>query len=168
MTDAPPNPPPHRGRHRLPLSGLSGPSHRSSWKLVAFSLLGAVLVAAVLFGLASTSAEHEMAQQGHFDDEIEIAPGKEFGYLLVVALSSSYHLRVKALDGQARIAVGRVDDGDRKLMDARDVAGVMENAVVVEAGQSKSLKGVMERGRYRWVVANPSATKPLRVIVKFD
>jgi len=43
----------------------------------------------------------------------------------------------------------------------------MDHAVAVEAGQSKSLSSTTERGRYRWVVANPS-TKSLRVIIKFD
>jgi len=92
MSDTPANPPPRRGRHRIPLSGLSGPRYSPNPKVLVLWLLGAGVAAGIIFGLSSMSAETRMAQRGHFDDEVVIGPGKEFGYIIIVTLSSSQRL----------------------------------------------------------------------------
>jgi len=131
------------------------------------ALLGAVLVTGCVFWLVSKSADEDLKRRGIFDNEVTIPPGKEFGYIIVVALSSSYQFEVRPLDGGAVMAVGRVDDGDTDKMSRSDLASAMENAVPVEAGKSRTQTGEMSRGRYLWVVANPSRDKPVRVKIKF-
>jgi len=156
-----------RGRRRLPLRGLSGASYRSSWTVTALALLGAVLVTGSVFWVFSRSADEDLTKRGYFDHDVTLPPGKEFGYVLIVALPSSYRFDVQPLDGPAVMAVGRVDDGDTERMSDHDLATVMASAIPVEAGKAGTQTGELTRGRYVWVVANPSKDKPLRVKIKF-
>jgi hypothetical protein len=159
---------PPRRRKRLPLSGLSGAKYSSGWKVTVLALLGAAAVTSAVFWFASSSAEETMRKQGHFDNEVTIPPGKEFGYVLAVMLSSHYQFAVTPLDGPAVMAVGRVDDGDSEAMSPADLASVAAKAVKVEAGKVGKETGELSRGRYVWAVWNPSKDRPVRVKIKFD
>lgn len=156
-----------RSRKRLPLSGLSGAKCGSGWKGTLLALLGAAAITGGVFWGISKSADETMVRRGYFDNEVTLPPGKEFGYVLVVALSSSYEFRVRPEDGAVVMAVGRLDDGDGEKMSDRDLAAALRNASVVEPGKTGRESGEFSRGRYGWVVANPSKEKPVRVRINF-
>jgi hypothetical protein len=120
-----------------------------------------------IFWFCSASAGARLEKQGHFDDEVLIPPGKEFGYVIIVGpISSHYHFSVTSLDGRAVMAVARVDDGDTDQMTPRDLERVMDDAIEVGPGTTQTRSGEMTRGRYLWVVVNPT-DKPLRVKIQF-
>jgi hypothetical protein len=154
-------------RHRLPLRSLSGPRGPFPWKLLAASLLGAVIVTGGVFWLCSQSASARLIQEGYFDEEVVIPPGGDFGYLVIIGpISSHYSFSVTPLNGRAVMAVGRVDDGDTDKPASHDLNAVLTDAVTVETGTTKTESGEMTRGRYRWVVVNPGRT-PLRAKIRF-
>ncbi len=160
-----------RGRHRIPLSGLSGPKYSSSWKVIAISLGAAVLVTAIICWLASASAEKRYGRmkdaQGNFDEEVLLPPGKDISYVITVLFSSHYSFTVSPIDGRVDMACGQIDDGDQQQMNPKDIGRALERAVSVEAGKSNTLSGLMERGRYVWAVSNPTGQK-VRVKITFQ
>jgi hypothetical protein len=125
------------------------------------------VIAGAIFWFALSSADAEMKRRGNFDDEVVIPPGKEFGYVIVVLLSKPYQFEVRPVDGRAVMGVGRIDDGDSEQMSPSDLSAAMEDASAVEAGAVGVRSGDMTRGRYLWLVVNPSKEKPLRVRIRF-
>ncbi|HVE42903.1 MAG TPA: hypothetical protein VNM14_23685 [Planctomycetota bacterium] len=162
------DPPPRRGRHRLPLSGLSGTKPPTNWKLLAISLGIAALATGLIVWFASTVAE-QMAGGGDrtFDgDEVVLPPGKEVGQVVTHLFSTSYTLTAAPIDGRVVMLVLRLGDGDGPQRSPEAIQAALKEAPLVEAGQSKTLGGQMDRGRHLWLVTNPT-DKKVRVRVTF-
>jgi hypothetical protein len=149
-------------RRRLP-----GQKPPFNWKFTLVSIAAAVVITLGVLLVVSMVARARMEGQGFFDRTVTLAPGESTGRIVVRLLSSAYFFEVLPEGGPVVMAVGELDEGESQEIKPADIERVMGGAVLVQPGEGKTLTGNMYRGRYLWVVANPSKDRPVVVTIRF-
>lgn len=117
--------------------------------------------------IASKSASERQKREGIFDGTVKIPPGKSISYVNVRLTIGAYCFEVADADGPVLMAAGELDGGESHEIAPAEIERAMGSAIKVEPGHGKTLSGELHRGRFLWIVANPSEDKPVLVTIRF-